>query len=662
MAMSRFLAAGSRQCWRHMLLYTACATLCVAIGLLEGKDFNWDLQNYHIYGPWALLNGRYGQDFMAGGPQGYLNPIAHFPLYWMVISGIDDRLIIATLSIIHASCLYLTCLIAFELFRGESKHERLLLMLASGILAAASPIFWSLTGNTFTDPFIATLMLVSLYAVLLAPRCNKIVWIFSGIAFGSAAALKLTTLIFAPPMAIAIILGLKKNAVTSCAIWLTGFLIGFLALALPSALPLYFEFGNPFFPLFNSIFQSDFAPTHATAAHNRFVPDSFSEFALRPLRMLDSYSWIYFESRSPDARILLTIIAGVSFACISIWRKIAKPSSASHARESWAISTEQLQFWSFLLAGWIVWSLASGNGRYGYVLFLLAGPALVALVSRIKRKKLAFATLAAIVLLQSYFVASSFEHRWNKIEWMGKPFGILSDPSGTHKRAGYILDSVNSGSIAFPYLDAGSEYFAIAGQRPATWMPAVEQRLAEFKNRWRGNMRLLTTSVSPRASKFPTAIQQLLSLHGMKISISLPSHCERIEYHADNSSRKDASVLFLSCPISEASFDTRLARQRSSVSHVFDKVAAACRLWFPEGEDTPPYPKTGGWERRYDATDIRLFTSSDRIMFSRESFGPHGVDLGSINEWQSGKIPQVDCRPIPRHYATEGVVDFQAIE
>ncbi|MFQ5767967.1 MAG: hypothetical protein ACE5ID_08295, partial [Acidobacteriota bacterium] len=31
----------------------------VAVSLLLGQDVNWDLQNYHLYTPYALLHGRH---------------------------------------------------------------------------------------------------------------------------------------------------------------------------------------------------------------------------------------------------------------------------------------------------------------------------------------------------------------------------------------------------------------------------------------------------------------------------------------------------------------------------------------------------------------------------------------------------------------------------
>jgi len=49
----------------------ASALWCFA----SGKDLNFDLINYHLYGPQLLLEGRFDKDYFGGGLAGYLNPL-----------------------------------------------------------------------------------------------------------------------------------------------------------------------------------------------------------------------------------------------------------------------------------------------------------------------------------------------------------------------------------------------------------------------------------------------------------------------------------------------------------------------------------------------------------------------------------------------------------
>src|SRR6476660_3809406 len=46
-----------------------------------GEDINWDWRNYHEYGAFALLNGRFDQDVAPGGFQTFLNPLPYLPAY-----------------------------------------------------------------------------------------------------------------------------------------------------------------------------------------------------------------------------------------------------------------------------------------------------------------------------------------------------------------------------------------------------------------------------------------------------------------------------------------------------------------------------------------------------------------------------------------------------
>src|SRR2546423_11295898 len=63
--------------------------LWIAIALLGsgyaslrmGQDVVWDLKNYHLYNPWALLNGRLDVDIAAAQLQTYYNPVLDLVFY-----------------------------------------------------------------------------------------------------------------------------------------------------------------------------------------------------------------------------------------------------------------------------------------------------------------------------------------------------------------------------------------------------------------------------------------------------------------------------------------------------------------------------------------------------------------------------------------------------
>ena len=636
------------------MLFVACALACIVIALVEGKDFNSDLRNYHLYGPWALLHLRYGVDFMAGGPQGYLNPLGYLPLYWMVTSGMDDRLAVALLATLHAFCPYLTCLIANRLFADEAPIARRLLVAASATLALLSPLFWGLVGNTFVDPMVTALLLASLYACLRAADGIRGQWLLSGLLFGIGLALKLTLLLFVPAMAAAILIGLHWRRPLGAAWWALGAASGAMLAGGASAVALYQAYGSPTFPLFNTIFRSSLVTTAATSAHERFIPDSAWEFVLRPLRMLDMHSMVYVENSTPDARFLvLFVLAAPAIAWLvgrrlmgRALRSVPAVGQGSGARAHW-------QFWGFCLIGWTCWLLASGNGRYGLVLFMLVGPAIVVLLRSLLPTRLIYG-LVLVVVVQGYLLLTSFEHRWTKSDWLGTWMEVEASPVDRSAH-GYILSDVNPNSLVFPFLDSASGYFAIASQMPQTKLPSVEHRLEDFKQRWHGRLRFLMQVDRQAPGQLSRHKVELLALHGLRPEHVSTKDCSVISVRGDHSGRPGSYQTLLSCALVAIPPDLGLQARQREMQDVFDRVASTCRLWFPAGSDSPPLPRAAGWERRYDPTDVILFTWKGEVMLSRGDFGPFDIRLGSIEDWASGRAKKPDCRPLPRHYASDGV-------
>ncbi len=48
-----------------------------------GIDVNFDLLNYHLYNPYAFLNGKIGQDLFTAGVHSTLNPLPDLYFYWV---------------------------------------------------------------------------------------------------------------------------------------------------------------------------------------------------------------------------------------------------------------------------------------------------------------------------------------------------------------------------------------------------------------------------------------------------------------------------------------------------------------------------------------------------------------------------------------------------
>lgn len=80
-----------RSAWTVPLLVSLLLVLLAT--LVQGQDRNWDLRNYHLYTPSALMDGRIEQDIAAAQMQTWHNPTLDFPFAWMVHAGLPGWLV-----------------------------------------------------------------------------------------------------------------------------------------------------------------------------------------------------------------------------------------------------------------------------------------------------------------------------------------------------------------------------------------------------------------------------------------------------------------------------------------------------------------------------------------------------------------------------------------
>ena len=76
------MVASPRRCWRAALFLL----VPLAFGLYavsRGRDANWDLQNYHWYDAYALLDWRYDRDVAPAHGMSFLVPYLYVPWFWL---------------------------------------------------------------------------------------------------------------------------------------------------------------------------------------------------------------------------------------------------------------------------------------------------------------------------------------------------------------------------------------------------------------------------------------------------------------------------------------------------------------------------------------------------------------------------------------------------
>ncbi len=159
---------------------------------LAGEDINWDWRNYHEYGAYALLNGRFDVDVAPGGFQTFLNPVAYV-LPYVLRHGLGAPYWGPVLGAIHGLNLALIYWIS-RILLGNTAGA--IAILASVVIAAFGPMTLSEVGTSFID-ILTALPIIAAVALILSdgerPRHRLVA---AGVLIGAAVGLKLTNTTF----------------------------------------------------------------------------------------------------------------------------------------------------------------------------------------------------------------------------------------------------------------------------------------------------------------------------------------------------------------------------------------------------------------------------------------------------------------------------------
>ncbi|MDX2218017.1 MAG: hypothetical protein SF172_03220 [Burkholderiales bacterium] len=624
-----------------MAVVIALAAMLVA--WLLGKDRNWDLFNYHVYAPHLLLHGDLRLDFMGGGPQSYLNPLAYLPLHAMVAANWPDIAVGLTLAMLHSLNLFFAWLIAHERLFPDAADRHLKSLLAV-LLAALSPVFLGTLGSSFADPITSVFVLAAVFWLL--PRTGQVSPLhplLAGTCLGIAIGLKLSNAPFLIAACCALVLlpGTLRSRAHAGLQMTVGALAGGMLANGWWAWRLHAEFGNPVFPLLNEHFRSPDFPAVALRP-DRFIPHDWLEFLLAPLRMASSSSWVYVENSAPDLRPAVLVLCALASLVILLTRLRRRPDGASRMQ----LATPAMMLGVFFVVSAVLWLGASGNGRYAIPQLLLVGPLLVMIVFNLLRHaRIARIACLTLVAVQLAVQLMSGNPRWGTAPWGGAWLEVTPLPAQVEVPHGYVFVGQSTASFIAPFVHPQSGFLAMQGILPLQPGGPGDARVRRFLRHFDGRLVLVFRS-SARAeevSRLPSAVHEELSQWGLAIDAGRRCH----------SLSRDSGVgglNTLACPLLAGAMpDATFAAERDAVTELFDRIARACPLRF----DPPAWPvvREGSfWVRRHVNTDTTVFLRGDRFYASRHDFGPWDEDLGSRANWEADSPPALLCaRPLP-HY------------
>lgn len=341
------------------------------ISLLLGADTNWDLQNYHLYNAFALLNGKLDIDLAPAGFQTYFNPMLDVP-YFLAMQHLPPPFVGFLMGALHGFNFVLLlgiCRISLPKLR---ERERLYIPTLLALAGCLTANFLSELGSTMGDNSTALFCLGSILLALVSQKkfddskFSGLMSLFAaGLLMGIAVGLKLTN----APYAVAICLSLFVFHHT----WLTrlklAFLFGIGVLAGIGLMngywfyTMWLKFGNPLFPQFNNLFQNPIAASVAVGDTSWLPKNLWQQIFWPFIISVDAQKVGQIAIR--QIIWALIYLALIVFLLKAVYFKLAK-------RASEKFDPEERFVLGILIFGFFVWMKLFSIYRYLVPLDLLA--------------------------------------------------------------------------------------------------------------------------------------------------------------------------------------------------------------------------------------------------------------------------------------------------
>ncbi len=397
------------------------ATACL-VSLHLGQDSNFDLKSYHIYNAWAALTGRWSQDIFAAGPATFFSPFLDIPYYFVATELFPSHgaYVVAIAGLPYGALLCVVYLISARIARCLElrKWDRVVFIAACVLVAGTGAATWSEIGTTLNDVTIAAIVLAAFHQILIGvadcdakPVTPRIA--VAGMLLGLAMGLKFTAAIYVPSMAVVIFSVTQgwRNKVRCVAIYGCCALAAFVAIYGPWALKLYELTGNPFFPLLNGVFRSDWM-TSINVRDERFLPRSWPQWLFYPFYWTTLQSSLVTELPFRDMRLAMASVFLAGYAAAALARKELRTKLfAGKYRPVHALVL-------YLTFSYILWIREFSILRYLVATECLAGIFIITgtmAVARSLGHRAAWAPALGAMSIASFLVAHTVSPNWGRV-------------------------------------------------------------------------------------------------------------------------------------------------------------------------------------------------------------------------------------------------------
>ena len=396
------------------------------MSLMLGQDDGWDMKNYHIYNPYALLNDRMDIDIAPAQWHSYFNPTLDIP-YYLMTTWFPGPVVGFVFGVLHGLNFVLVFAIARNVLGADQGGGyRVPLLLA--VAGACSAGFLSELGNSMGDNMTALLVLAALLILLKRwdqlqqwSRAAVLAVLLAGFVMGLGTGLKLTNATYAVALCAAFF-------VAPGTLWLRfrlAFLFGVATLAGIAItagwwwLKMWQAFGNPLFPQFNSIFRSPLAQQVAVMDTFHFPHNALETLFWPVVFTFDFLRVSEVELRQTIWPIVYLLFIGV--CAYLLYLRVARKSDGKPA-----LAPRACFLLLFFALGYLAWLKLFSIHRYLIPIELLAPLVVWVLLQRVLPQGaarrvggwvLAFTTLAVFPFVT-----------WGHAPWASKSFSAEVPP------------------------------------------------------------------------------------------------------------------------------------------------------------------------------------------------------------------------------------------
>lgn len=347
--------------WRLWALWIGGFALFSAI---LPRDVDYDVAHYQIHNGWAALHGRWDRDFAPADMHSFINPVYNV-LVWWLIERLPGPMVSASLSVPQAMVLpglfYLTRKGSTAMTGSASLTVCACVAVVGFLAESQSGLYASLRNDSWNAA-------AFIWALVLALRGDGTLHglkrlALASLIMGAALGMKATNLPYtiAFGVFVMVLASSHKQRFQAALVCAGAGFVAAAALALPYAWYLWSEFGNPVFPMANSLFDSPLGPTDYDA-YVRRKPEGFFGYLIYPFLFTADGTMIG-DGRHGDIRLLLGYAGAIgllAFAAKAYYKRqplpgqrfvIALSAAFLIGLFAWIDAFSVLRYY---LAGWMI--------------------------------------------------------------------------------------------------------------------------------------------------------------------------------------------------------------------------------------------------------------------------------------------------------------------